>query len=151
MQEFYLQNQDAIKFSSLFLSSRPQPRLFPLRFCRLRTQHSHIIEELPECILYLQFSSRNHYNIREQFSSIRFGSFSPLWTSRNCTRQSLAVHEFLMHFFTVVFPPCMLGCGDELKHFPFSSIYLIFPLYRSMSFESEFQAIIRIGFSRRFL
>lgn len=54
----------------LLASDAPLPAIAPIFVDSIYSpRHSHII--LPDCIfMYLQFKSRNHYNIREQFSSI---------------------------------------------------------------------------------
>lgn len=83
-QDFYLQNQDAIKILLRFF--------FRSVVCRLAHYPTWL-----HIFMYLQFKSRNHYNIREQFSSILLQpSLREHWEISLDNRSS--VHEFLMHF-----------------------------------------------------
>ena len=89
--------------------------------------------------MYLQFKSRNHYNIREQFCSILLQpSLRVHWEIALDNRSS--VHEFHWIFnalFTVAFilPHIHMFCGGNALEI---SIHLIFfSLHRRMSFKSE--------------
>jgi hypothetical protein len=107
-QDFYLQNQDAIKIFLRFSTS-------------VRCVDSHII--LPDCIfMYLQFKSQNHYNIREQFRSI---PFHPLPSLEIALDNRSSVHEFLMHFSRFSSLPHTFTFAAVEMHWKFS-IHLVF-------------------------
>lgn len=130
MQDFYLQNQDTIKF------------VFSLSvFCRLTRYLTWL-----HIFMCLQFKSRNRYNIREQFSSILSLVF------RTCREIVLdnrsSVHEFLMHFSRLFSYSAHIHmfCGENALEI---SIYLKeklqFTVEWVLNLNSE--AIIRIVFS----